>query len=107
RCGGVGGAWAVALASAGWARCALALFALSNADQVLEGFEAVHVLRTPVVRDEPMGLSEATRDRVAEVEGVLATAGLRETWAYVRAAGSEAPDRAVEKTRLTDRKITL
>src|SRR5699024_9383011 len=98
---GVAAPLAVGVAIAGWALSGLPLFALSNADQVLERFEADHVLHTPVVRDEPMGLSEATRDRVAEVEGVLATAGLRETWAHVRAAGSEEPDRAGETTRLT------
>ena len=101
RFAGVAAPLAVGVAIAGWALSGLPLFALNNADQTLERFEADHVLHTPVVRDEHTGLSEVTRDRVAEVEGVLATAGLRETWAHARAAGSEEPARAGETTRLT------
>ena len=100
RFAGVAAPLAVGVAIAGWALSGLPLFALSNADQVAERFDVDRVFHTPVVRDEHMGLSETTRNRVAGAEGVTTTVGLRETWAHVRAAGDEKPARAGETTRL-------
>ncbi|MBE2999195.1 FtsX-like permease family protein [Nocardiopsis sp. HNM0947] len=101
RYAGVAAPLAVGVAIAGWALSGLPLFALGNADQVAERFDADRVLNTPVVRDQHLGLSEETRNRVAADDGVTATAGLRETWAHVRADDSEVPVRAGEITRLT------
>lgn len=101
RFAGVAAPLAVGVAIAGWALSGLPLFALGNADQVSERFDADHVLRTPIVRDAHLGLSEETRDRVAQDEGVAAAVGLRETWAHVRTVGSGAPVTADESTRST------
>ncbi|WP_017616551.1 ABC transporter permease [Nocardiopsis salina] len=101
RYAGVAAPLAVGVAIAGWALSGLPLFVLSNADEVAERFDADRVLHVPVVRDQPLGISEETRNRVAAADGVTATAGLRETWGHVRAVDADAPARAGEATRLT------
>lgn len=82
RYAGVATPLAAGVAIAGWALSGLPLFALANAGNVAERFDADYVVRTPIVRDAHLGLSEQARTRIAGVAGVAATVGVRETWLH-------------------------
>lgn len=82
RYAGVAAPLAVGVAIAGWALSGLPLFALSNAENVAERFDADYVVRTPVIQEAHTGVSEEARAAVADVEGVEATVGVRETWLH-------------------------
>lgn len=98
RYAGVAAPLAVGVAIAGWALSGLPLFALNNADQVAERFDADRIMHTPVIRDAHLGLSEETRNRAGAAGAAV---GVRESWAHVRGAGSDAPALPGETTRLT------
>lgn len=80
RYAGVAVPMTVGLAMAGWALAGLPLYALSNAHETVDRFAADLVVSTPIVRDEHTGLAEQARLAVHRVDGVRATAGLRQGW---------------------------
>ncbi|MFC9086249.1 FtsX-like permease family protein [Nocardiopsis dassonvillei] len=97
RYAGVAAPLAVGVAIAGWALSGLPLFALSNAQAVAERFDSDFVVRTPVIREAHTGLSEQARTAVANVDGVEATVGVRETWLHT----APEEDREVESSAIT------
>lgn len=101
RYAGVAAPLAVGVAISGWALSGLPLFALNNADETADRFDAEYVLRTPIVREAHTGLSEEVRERVPDVSGVDAVAGLRDTWVHAQPAGSEGPADPGDATRGT------
>ncbi|GAA1454808.1 FtsX-like permease family protein [Nocardiopsis tropica] len=97
RYAGVAAPLAVGVAIAGWALSGLPLFALANADDVMARFDSGYVLHTPIVRDSHTGLSEQVREDVAQVAGVEATVGLRETWLSIAPSGGEETDSSLTR----------
>lgn len=94
---GVAAPLAVGVAIAGWALSGLPLFALNNAALVAERYDAAYVVRTPIVRDRPTGLSSAARAAVDAVPGVASSVAVRQTWLHA----SSDPRGAVSATATT------
>ncbi|MFI7539171.1 FtsX-like permease family protein [Streptosporangium sp. NPDC049376] len=81
RYAGVVAPLAVGVAIAGWALSSLPLYTLSTTEEAAERISADYILRTPLIRDAYIGLSEKTRQEVAGIAGVTATVGLWDAWA--------------------------
>ncbi|GAB96529.1 hypothetical protein BJY21_000295 [Kineosphaera limosa] len=89
RLAGMAAPLAVGIAIAGWALAGLPLFAMSNAQQVADRFDADYVITTPIVRDTHTGLSPQAVAALSATPAV-ATAGLRQTWLQTAKDGGPA-----------------
>ncbi|SDM14756.1 ABC transporter permease [Nonomuraea jiangxiensis] len=81
RYAGVVAPLAVGVALAGWALSSLPLYTLSMTEEAADRVDADFILRTPLVRETYVGLSEDVRKAAANLPGVTTTAGLWEAWA--------------------------
>lgn len=81
RYAGVVAPLAVGVAIAGWALSSLPLYTLSTTEETAERVNADYVIRTPLVREAYVGLSEDVRRSAAAIPGVTTAAGLWDAWA--------------------------
>ncbi|MEU0566537.1 FtsX-like permease family protein [Nonomuraea sp. NPDC005983] len=100
RYAGVVAPLAVGVAIAGWALSSLPLYTLSTTEEAAERINADYILRTPLIRETYVGLSEDVRQSVANIPGVIATAGLWDAWAQATPLRA-GQDRAVQDTAAT------
>ncbi|MFF5205257.1 FtsX-like permease family protein [Streptosporangium sp. NPDC000396] len=105
RYAGVVAPLAVGVAIAGWALSSLPLYTLSTTEEAVERVSADYILRTPLIRDAYIGLSEEVRQAVSDVPGVTAAVGLWDAWAQATPlrAGS---DKGIQDTAATYATVT-